>query len=157
MVKIRKAVLADVAEIHRLVAFFAKKDLMLARPLNYLYENIRAFWVAEENGVLAGCCGLHIVWVDLAEIKSLAVSETYKGQRIGTRLVRRCLREAKRLGIQRVFALTYVPVFFKKLGFQRFPKSKLPHKIWSDCLNCPKFPDCGEVSVAITFKNGDAV
>lgn len=153
MMRIRKAVLGDVPEIQRIVNFFARKDWMLARSLNDLYENVRDFWVAEERGRMIGCSALHIIWADLAEIKSLAVRESHKGRGIGRKLVLRCLAEARRLGIRRVFALTYLPKFFARCGFSRYPKSKLPHKIWSDCLNCPKFPDCGEISVAIELRD----
>lgn len=147
--KMRKAVLRDVPEIQKLINFYADKDWMLPRSLNYLYENIRDFWVAEQKGGLIGCAALHISWADLAEVVSLAVRETHKGKGIGKALVLRCLEDARSLGIKRVFALTYLPNFFRACGFSRMPKSKLPHKIWGDCLNCHKFPDCGEVSVAI--------
>lgn len=147
--KIRKASLDDVPEIQKIINFYAKKDWMLPRSLNDLYENIRDFCVAEEGGKVIGCCSLHIIWDDLAEIKSLAVRESHKELGIGKKLVLKCLAEARLLGLTRVFALTYLPKFFKKCGFSRFPKSKLPHKIWGDCLNCPKFPDCGEISVAV--------
>ncbi len=147
--KIRKAVLADVPDIQKLINYFAKKDMMLPRSLNHLYENIRDYYVAEEKGKMVGCAALHIVWGDLAEVNSLAVRESHKGRGTGRALVLKCLAEARALGIARVFALTYVPRFFRRCGFSGIAKSKLPQKIWSDCLNCPKFPDCGEVSVAI--------
>jgi len=147
--KIRKAILGDVPEIQKLINYFAKKDRMLPRSLNYLYENVRDFCVAEERGKVIGCSSLHIIWEDIAEIMSLAVKESHKEEGVGRKLVLNCLAEARRLGLKRVFALTYVPKFFKKCGFSRCPKSKLPHKIWGDCINCPKFPDCGEVAVSI--------
>jgi len=148
-VKIRKAILGDVPEIQKLINYFAKQDYMLPRSLNVLYENIRDFWVAEETGKVIGCCALHIIWEDIAEIMSLAVKESHKGRGVGRRLVQAGISEARKLGLKRVFALTYLPKFFKKCGFARYPKSKLPHKIWGDCINCPKFPDCGEIPVAI--------
>lgn len=147
--KIRRAVLADVPEIQKLINYFAAKDWMLPRSLNHLYENIRDYYVAEDKGRMVGCAALHIVWGDLGEVNSLAVRESHKGRGTGRALVSRCLAEARSLGIRRVFALTYVPKFFRKCGFSRIAKSKLPQKIWSDCLNCHKFPDCGEVSVAV--------
>jgi amino-acid N-acetyltransferase len=150
--RIRKALLNDAPDIQKLINQFAKKDLMLPRSLNHLYENIRDYYVAEEKGRMIGCAALHIVWGDLAEVNSLAVRESHKGKGTGRALVLRCIEEARGLGIRRVFALTYVPKFFRKCGFSRIPKSKLPQKIWSDCLNCPKFPDCGEVSVAVDLK-----
>jgi amino-acid N-acetyltransferase len=147
--KVRKATLKDVPQIHKLINYFARKDWMLPRSLTYLYENIRDFWVVEDKGKVIACTALHVSWSDLAEIKSLAVLESHKRRGIGRRLVLKCLEEARKLGIKKVFALTYVLDFFKECGFKRYPKSKLPHKIWGDCLNCPKFPDCSEIAVVI--------
>lgn len=148
---IRKAKIPDVGDIQALVNSFAAKNAMLPRALNTIYENIRDFYVLEENGRLIGCCALHVTWGDLAEVKSLAVDEGAQGGGHGRRLVEACLNEAKEMGLPRVFALTYVPGFFEKLGFKRIDKSALPQKIWSECINCPKFPDCGEEAVEIRF------
>jgi amino-acid N-acetyltransferase len=83
----------------------------------------------------------------LAEIRSLAVAEEYQKQGIGKELVLSCLKEAEDLGIDRVFALTNSPEFFKKLGFEEVAKNELPQKVWADCIRCSKFPDCDEVAV----------
>lgn len=146
---IRKARIPDVPELHRLINWFAERDAMLPRALNAIYENIRDFVVLEIDGRVRGCCALHVLWEDLAEIKSLAVEEDLHGGGYGRKLVEACLDEAREMGIPRVFALTYIPEFFEKLGFSRVDKSELPQKIWSDCINCPKFPDCGEEAVQI--------
>lgn len=147
--KIRKANISDVKKIHKFVNEFAKKEEMLPRALNDLYEKVRDFFVFEENGAINGICALHILWEDLAEIRSLAVKKEYQGFGVGKSLVKRCLKDAKDLGIKRVFALTYQPEFFKKLGFVEIDKAKLPHKIWGDCLKCPKFPECDEHAIII--------
>ncbi len=144
---IRKAAINDVKDIQELINFYAKKDKMLPRSVNELYENIRDFFVYEKNGKVAGCVALHISWEDLAEIKSLAVAESKQKQKIGTALVDAGLEDAKRLKVKRVFALTYVPKFFEKLGFKKVEHSELPHKIWSECIRCVKFPDCEEVAL----------
>jgi len=120
---------------------------MLPRPLSELYEGMRDFIVCEDNGKILGACALHIIWEDLAEVRSLAVDRGYQKMGIGKALVRRCLKEAKELGLKRVFALTYNPKFFKKLGFVDIDKSSLPQKIWGDCLRCHKFPECDENAV----------
>ncbi len=121
---------------------------MLERSLNYIYEHLRDFWVYEERNKILGCCALHIVgWQGLAEIKSLSVKEKYQNRGIGKALVKQCLVEAYSLGIKRVFALTFVPLFFKRLGFKVIKREALPHKIWSDCINCAYFPDCKEEAV----------
>lgn len=146
---IRKARVPDVPDIHRLINSFAQKDAMLPRALNAIYENVRDFFVMEEDGRIVGCCALHVTWGDLAEVKSLAVAQDAQGSGLGRLLVESCLAEARDMGIPRVFALTYVSGFFAKLGFSAIDKSALPHKIWSECINCPKFPDCGEEAVAL--------
>lgn len=145
---IRKAKLKDVSQIHSLINHFAKEDLMLARSLNEIYESLRDFWVIEERGLVIATAALHILgWQDMAEIKSLAVKEDKQHKGIGTLLVEKCLREAKGLGAKKVFALTYVPAFFKKMRFKIFDKKKIPERIWLECRNCPKFPDCEEIAV----------
>lgn len=146
---IRKARIPDVPEIHRLINTFAERNAMLPRALSAIYENLRDFLVAEEDGRVAGCCALHVTWSDLAEVKSLAVDESMQGRGLGAKLVQVCLDEARQMGLPSVFALTYVPDFFEKMGFSRVDKSTLPQKIWTECINCPKFPDCGEEAVRI--------
>lgn len=144
---IRKARIEDIKQIQALINAFAEKDLMLARSVNELYENIRDFFVYEEKNKVAGACALHISWEDLAEIKSLAVAKRYHNQGVGRALVSACIQEAETLGAKRIFVLTYAPDFFKKAGFKKLSHNKLPHKIWAECINCPKFPDCEEVAL----------
>ena len=117
---------------------------MIPRSLNELYENIRDIVVAEEDDAIAGTCSLHVLWEDLAEVRSLAVRKDRQKRGIGRRLVKHCLKEAKALGVTRVFVLTYRPLFFKMLGFDDVDKAALPQKIWGDCVRCPKFPECNE-------------
>lgn len=150
--KIRKAKISDVPLIHKLVNEFAGKGEMLPRALNDLYENIRDIFVYDDRG-LKGVCALHVLWEDLAEVRSLAVREEFQGRGIGKALVKHCLKEARTLGTKKVFALTYHFAFFKKIGFREIDKAKLPHKIWGDCLRCPKFPECDEHAVIIELGN----
>lgn len=145
--KIRKAKMTDIRQIHKFINEFAKRENMLPRSLNELYENIRDFFVFEEDSIIKGVCALHVLWEDLAEIRSLAVKKEYQKIGIGKSLVNRCLQDARSLGIKRVFTLTYAPDFFKKLGFIEIDKTKLPHKIWGDCIRCPKFPECDEYAL----------
>ncbi|MCM8770725.1 MAG: N-acetyltransferase [Candidatus Omnitrophica bacterium] len=145
---IRKANIKDVKQIHKLINYFAAKDLMIARSLNELYENIRDFWVYEEKSKVVGCAALHVVgWQELAEIKSLAVEKRRQRKGIGKSLVLKCLEEASTLAVKKVFCLTYLPEFFMRFGFKKIDKSKLPHKVWIECCNCPKFPDCKEIAL----------
>jgi len=149
---VRKAVMADAEKIQFLINEYAKQGLMLPRSINSIYENIRDFWVCEENGEIVGTCALTVFWNDLAEIRSLAVSPDFTGRGIGTELVKRALEEARSLGIARVFTLTYQVGFFKKLGFREIDKNSLPHKIWRDCINCVKFPNCDETAMEIDLE-----
>ncbi len=142
---IRKAGMADVQVAYELLNSYAEKGELLGRSLSSLYDNLRDFQVAHQpNGEFVGVCALHICWQDLAEIRSLAVVTKFQKQGIGRILVERCLADARDFGIAKVFTLTYQPDFFKRLGFSAIDKKELPHKVWTDCINCPKFPDCNE-------------
>lgn len=146
-VTIERARLADVPTIHQLINYFADRGDMLHRSLGELYENVRDFFVARDGGEVVGCGSLHIVWQDLAELKSLAVAESHQGQGLGTRLVEACLAEARELGLANVFCLTYQVDFFARRGFERLDVMELPRKVWGECIRCPKFPHCDEVAM----------
>lgn len=149
---IRKARMSDVKGIHGLIAEYARKGDMLPRSLADIYENLRDYFVfLGDDGELVGSAAIHIMWEDLAEVRSLAVREGKMRRGVGTQLVESCISEAIVLGIGRVFALTYKPEFFEKLGFHIVDKAELPQKIWSDCLKCSKFPDCDEVALVADF------
>src|SRR4030042_3391145 len=124
---IRKATMRDVKAIQNLINFYAKKDKMLPRSLNEIYENMHDFWVYEEKGKVLGCCALHPTWEDLAEVRSLAVAGSCRKKGVGSDLVKEALRTAKNLKVKKGLALTYVPKFFEKLGFNKIEHSKLPH------------------------------
>lgn len=146
---IRKARIGDVKDIQKLLTNFASRGEMLSRSLSELYEAIRDFYVFEEDGQLLGTSALHIVWEDLAEVRSVAVSENAGRRGIGTKVVGACIEEARELGLKRIFCLTYKPDFFAKFGFQVCDKSELPHKVWGDCIKCVKFPDCDEIAMIL--------
>ncbi len=136
--------MSDIREIHVLLQDFADQGLLLGRSISSLYDQLRDFVVYYDRSGVQGVCSLHICWDNLAEIRSLAVGQGVQGNGVGKALVMRCLDEAERLEISQVFVLTYQADFFRKFGFFDKDKRELPHKIWSDCLNCPKFPDCDE-------------
>ena len=152
MNSIEKARIRDATQMHKLINHFANKDEMLARPLSELYENIRDYFVVKQGKQLIACASLHVNWLDLAEIKSVAVAEDSQRQGIGDQLVEACLREAKEIGIPTVFCLTYKPAFFEKVGFSQVDKMELPHKVWAECYRCPKFPNCDEVALIYHLK-----
>ncbi len=153
-VPIRPARMGDVKAIHKMLGQFAEKGLLLGRSYSSLYDQLRDFVVYDDHGAIKGVCALHICWDNLAEIRSLAVTENNQGRGIGRKLVKSCLDEAWSLEIERIFVLTYQADFFKKLHFIDIEKNDLPHKVWSDCLQCPKFPDCDEEALIWTARNG---
>jgi len=146
---LRAARPADVPLIQQLINRYAADGLMLSRTENELYETLRDFIVCESNGQILGCVALHVIWADLAEVKSLAVAPELQGKGVGSELVQAALEEARRLQIPRVFALTFRSHFFERLGFHCIDKHELPQKIWGECIRCPKFPDCGEQAVLL--------
>lgn len=147
MNRIEKARISDVAQMHELINYFADKGEMLARSLSEIYENIRDYFVVRQGEQVIACGALHVMWSDLAEIKSVAVAEGSQRHGIGDQLVKACLTEAKKLGMPTVFCLTYKPAFFERHGFSRLDKMELPHKVWGECYRCPKFPNCDEVAL----------
>jgi len=151
---VEKARISDATQMHELINYFADKDEMLARSLSEIYENIRDYFVVRQGERVIACASLHVMWSDLAEIKSVAVAEGSQGQGIGDQLVEACLKEAKELGMPTVFCLTYKPAFFERLGFSQLDKMELPRKVWGECYRCPKFPDCDEVALIYHLEAG---
>ncbi|MBN2420338.1 MAG: N-acetyltransferase [Deltaproteobacteria bacterium] len=145
---IRKAVVSEVIQIQRVLNHYGDKGILLPRSLSELYEHLRDFYVfTDDEEKIIGVCALNLCWEELAEIRSLAVVEKHQGNNYGVMLIERCVEEAKTLGLKRLFTLTYLPEYFKKLGFSIVDKSELPHKVWSDCIKCTKFPDCDETAL----------
>jgi len=152
--KPEKARIGDVLQMQQLINSFADKGEMLARSLSEIYENIRDYFVVRQGERVIACVALHVSWSDLAEIKSLAVTEERQREGIGNQLVEACLKEAKELGIPTIFCLTYKPVFFEKSSFSQVDKAELPHKVWGECYRCPKFPNCDEVALIYHLEVG---
>jgi amino-acid N-acetyltransferase len=153
MVAFRKAKMSDVENLHQLITKFADKGFMLPRSRNTLYEALREFTIIEDQGQFVGIGALHIIWDDLAEIRALAIKEEYQSKGIGKELITGLLKEAAQFEIHRVFALTYQVEFFKKCGFKEVSKDEMPHKIWKECIDCPKFPNCDEVAMAFSLSD----
>lgn len=148
---IRRARVQDVKSIHGLLMESSGQGLLLPRSLNQLYGHLRDFYVVDpdDGGPAVACCALSITWEDIAEIRSLMVHESLRGQGWGRKLVETCISDAVTLGLYRVFALTYQVAFFEKLGFGIVGKEVLPQKVWADCIHCPKFPECDETAVLL--------
>ena len=149
--KYRKATFKDIEAIYQLVADYAADGIMLARSRNTLYETLRDMIVAEdEQGMLVGVGGLHIIWDCLAEVRTMAVNPSVTRQGIGAEIVKRLIAEGEQLGVEKFFTLTYKPGFFQTLGFETITKEELPHKVWKECIECPKFPNCDEIAMVRT-------
>ena len=144
----RKATFEDIEAIFQLVTDYAAEGVMLARSRNTLYETLRDMIVAvTDDGEVVGVGGLHIIWDRLAEVRTMAISPKMTRQGIGAEIVRRLIRDGEELGVEKVFTLTYKPGFFETLGFKIITKEELPHKVWKECIDCPKFPNCDEIAM----------
>ena len=146
---VRKAELCDVPAIHELVHHYAAERVMLARPLQEIYEDVWEFTVAEENGQVLGCGAIKLYSAELAEIRSLCVLPGLPGRGVGTALLQSLLDEAEGLHLKTAFALTLVPGFFAKLGFREVARETLPMKVWRDCLQCEKYFSCDEKTLVL--------
>ena len=144
---VTKARIEDVPQMHRLINDFANRGDMLPRALSQIYENLRDYFVIRDGDSVIGCAALHVNWMDLAEIRSLAVDQSRQREGLGAALVKACVEEAISLGLPRVFCLTRAPEFFAHQGFVPSDRSQLPHKVWAECYYCPKFPDCDEFAL----------
>ena len=154
-VELRKARLEDVDAIYWLIRYWAEKGLMLVRSHSHLYENIRDFQVLQdEDGQIVGTVALHVLWRDLAEIRGLAVHPERQGQGLGRWLVLGAEREARDLGLPRVFAWTLQVNFFRALGYRVTSREALPPKVWSECNACPFYENCREIAVIKEFSPG---
>lgn len=143
----RKARFDDIESIFGLVHIYAAQGEMLPRSRNTLYENLRDMVIAESGSEVVGVGALHIMWDRFAEVRMMAIAPAYMRRGIGTEIVRWLLDEGDALGIEKVFTLTYKPDFFRKLGFIRISREELPQKVWKECIDCPKYPNCDEIAM----------
>jgi amino-acid N-acetyltransferase len=146
-IEVRKAAMHDIPALLELINGYAGKGIMLARTEFEMSENMRDFMVAYAGSQLVGCGALHFYSPTVGELRSLAVAESHKTHGIGRMVVDSLVYEAKLYGLDAVFAFTYVPGFFAKVGFNEVERGELPLKAWKDCLRCPKFHACDEIAV----------
>ena len=143
----RKARMSDVEIMAALINGYADQNLMLPRTIPFMYQRIREYTVIEKDNRIIGVGALHVLWKDLAEICSLAIHQDHLKCGLGRELVERLTQECRELEVEKLFTLTYQPDFFKKCGFVMIEKEKLPQKVWTECINCPLFPNCNEVAL----------
>jgi amino-acid N-acetyltransferase len=154
---VRPAHISDAQTICDLVNHYAERGLMLHRSLESVYEDLREFQVAENaEGHLVGCAAVDVFWADLAEVKSLAVRTDARGQGIGSLLLREAIADARRIGVKRLFALTYENDFFARHGFAVIDRDSLPEKVWRECLVCPKVDACDEIAMILNLSDAPA-
>ncbi|MEZ4504009.1 MAG: N-acetyltransferase [Dehalococcoidia bacterium] len=146
-VRVERATVHDAEEIAALINFWAAQGQMLPRTLGETFENLRDFFVVRDESGVVACGALHITWADLAELKSLAVREDRQSGGYGSAIVQACEAEGRALGLKQLFALTYRPGFFERLGWAQADVMTLPRKVWNECYRCPKFPGCEEIAL----------
>jgi amino-acid N-acetyltransferase len=146
-IEVRKASMQDIPALLDLINGYAAKGIMLPRTEFEMSENMRDFSVAYDGGKLVGCGALHFYSPIVGEVRSLAVAESHKTHGIGRLVVEALVYEARMYGLAAVFAFTYVPGFFAKVGFNEVERGELPLKAWKDCLRCAKFNSCDEIAV----------
>lgn len=144
---LRKARVEDVPQIRQIINIYAHQGIMLPRAIGELYEHIRDFHVIEKNGRIIACSALHVTWEDYGEILSLAVLPDKVRKGYGSQVYEACMKEARELGLKHVVTLTYAQGFFEHHGFHVVDKSVLPHKLWSMCIKCTRFPECDEIAM----------
>ena len=144
---VRKATMADIHALLKLINDYAANGIMLPRTEFEMSENIRDFSAAFAGERLVGCGALHFYTPTSGEVRSLAVDPAIKTRGVGRRIVEVLEREAISNGLHAIFAFTYVPEFFSKLGFREVERGALPLKVWKDCLRCPKFQCCDEIAM----------
>jgi len=146
---IRPAIITDAPAICSLINYYAERGRMLHRSLESVYQSLRDFLVMEERGELVACVATELFWADLAEVRSLAVAPHARGKGLGTKLVRKAIAVAQKLGVHKLFALTYEKEFFARLGFDVISRDQLPEKVWRACVYCPKADNCDETAMIL--------
>lgn len=148
--------IVDGPAICELINEYAERGLMLHRSLESVYTSLRDFHVAEQDGRVIGCVATHVFWSDLAEIKSLAVATKDRGRGVGRALVSAAVADARALGVDKLFALTYEVAFFAQMGFEPMERDALPEKVWRECIACPKFDACDETAMVRMLDTSDS-
>jgi amino-acid N-acetyltransferase len=131
---IRRARTGDIKAIRDLVDTYTTDRRLLSKATVTLYESVQEFWVADDGGTVVGCGALHVMWEDLAEIRTVAVDPDRRGQKIGHRIVSALLDQARDLGVARVFCLTFETRFFGSFGFTEIDGAPVPHSVYEQLL-----------------------
>ncbi|KIZ19764.1 amino-acid N-acetyltransferase [Streptomyces natalensis] len=133
---VRRARTSDVPAVRRLIDSYSRHGILLDKATVTLYEDIQEFWVAErdEDAEVVGCGALHVMWEDLAEVRTLAVDPQLKGHGVGHLVLDKLLRTARWLGVRRIFCLTFEVDFFTKHGFVEIGETPVERDVYSELL-----------------------
>ncbi|MFN8586632.1 MAG: argininosuccinate lyase [Candidatus Eisenbacteria bacterium] len=151
---LRRARVSDVPGIAGVMSKYVEQDVLLPRPVSELFQCVREFWVAEQDGEIVATAALRLLWGDLGEVRSLAVRPDAHGKGLGAQLVAAVVADARALGLPRIIALTREVEFFQRCGFTLEQREQLPRKVWTDCIKCPRRHACDEVAVALDLVPG---
>ncbi|MDP7287244.1 MAG: N-acetyltransferase [Phycisphaerae bacterium] len=152
--KLRYAQTGDAEDICSLINYYAERGLMLHRSMESVYDCLREFQVAcDAEQRVVGCVAVDIFWADLGEVKSVAVAPGQVGQGIGGSLLKAAIQDARRMGVKRLFTLTYEQTFFERQGFEVIDRHSLPEKVWRECLACPKSDACDEIAMMLILED----
>ncbi|NUR73957.1 MAG: amino-acid N-acetyltransferase [Hamadaea sp.] len=131
---VRRARTGDVRGIRRLIDVYAPQRRLLSKATVTLFEDVQEFWVAELDGEVVGCGAIHVMWEDLAEVRTVAVDPAARGRKIGHAIVSALLDQARELGVRRVFALTFETDFFRSFGFVEIDGAPVPPTVYEQLL-----------------------
>jgi amino-acid N-acetyltransferase len=134
MIEVRPARTSDIKAIHKLIVDFASGGRMLQKETVTLYESVQEFVVAVEDGQVVGCGALHVLWEDLAEVRSVAITETLRGNGIGNQILERIIDRARELGLSRIFCLTFETKFFGRHGFEEIQGTPVEPEVYAQLL-----------------------
>ncbi|MDT0446900.1 amino-acid N-acetyltransferase [Streptomyces johnsoniae] len=135
-VTVRRARTTDVPAVRRLIDGYSRGGILLDKATVTLYEDIQEFWVAERDhdARVVGCGALHVMWEDLAEVRTLAVDPLLKGRGVGHQVLEKLLLTARRLGVRRIFCLTFEVEFFARHGFREIGDAPVDGDVYSELL-----------------------
>ncbi len=135
MVEIRAAKSTDVKGIRKLIDTYAPQRRLLSKETVTLYESVQEFTVAVDNGEVVGCGALHVLWEDLAEVRTVAVAENYRGRGIGHQILDAIIVRAREIGVKRIFCLTFETDFFGRHGFEEIQGTPVDPEVYTQLLH----------------------
>jgi amino-acid N-acetyltransferase len=131
---IRPARTSDIKAIRKIIDNYSLQRRLLSKETVMLYEDVQEFFVAEKDGAIIGCGALHVLWEDLGEVRTVAVNEEFRGQKIGHQILTAIIERAQSLGLKRLFCLTFETGFFGKHGFSEIQGAPVEPDVYQQLL-----------------------